>query len=186
MAGVRSSLLFLFVREGIRETCESVFPALAGDRTRDGIFDISLLLPERDRVPSIELFNGDLLNGLEVKLLLLDDLLISLSKSSLLTVGELVLSWPLGRTMSLFSRFTLGGARRLVTSLCSRRRPAGDCGRGLTKLLSCLRLEEDTDRAGLGIGVLLAGDCVRRGLTISLFSRRRLPFFNGSWAGWLD
>ena len=146
------------MREGIRETCESVFPALADDRTRDGIFDISLLLPERDRPPSIELFDGDLLNGLEVKLLLLDDLLMSLSKCSLLTVGELVLSWPLGRTMSLFSRLTLAGARRLVTSLCSRRRPAGDCERGLTKLLSCLRLEEDTDRAGLGMAVLFAGD----------------------------
>lgn len=180
MGGVRSSVLFFFVREGIRGTSESVFSAFAGDRTRDGIFDISLLLPERDRLPSIELFDGDLLKGLEVKLLLLDDLLMSPSKSSLLTVGELVLSWPLGRTMSLFSRLTLGEVRRLGTSLCSRRRPAGDCERGLTTLLSCLRLEEDTDRAGHRIAVLLAGDCVRRGLTISLFSRRRLPFFSES------
>ena len=111
---------------------------------------------------------------------------MSPSKSSLLTVGELVLSWPLGRTISLFSRLTIGEARRLVMSLCSRRSPAGDCKRGLTTLLSCLRLEEDTDRAGLGIAVLLTGDCVRRGLTISLFSRRRFPFFNVSWTGWFD
>ena len=108
------------MREGIRETCESVFSALAGDRTSDGIFDISVLLPERERMPSIELFDGDLLKGLDVKLLLLDDLLIWPSVSSLVTVGELVLTWPLGRTMSLFSRLKLGEARRLATSLDSR------------------------------------------------------------------
>lgn len=105
---------------GVRETCESDFSALAGERTRDGIFDISLLLPERERLSSIELFDVDLLKVFEVKLLLLDDLLMSPSEFSLPTTGELALYWPLGREMSLFSRLTPGGARRLVTSLASR------------------------------------------------------------------
>ena len=46
LGGVRSSAPFCFAREGIR----------------DGIFDISELLPERKRVSSIELFDGDLLS----------------------------------------------------------------------------------------------------------------------------
>lgn len=70
--GVRSSAPFFFVIEGMREMCESVFSALPGDRTSDGIFDISLLLAERERPLSIELLEGDLFNELEVKLRLLD------------------------------------------------------------------------------------------------------------------
>lgn len=75
--GVRSSVTCCFAREGIRETCESDFSALDGERTRDGILDISVLLPDLERLSSIELFEGDLFNVLEVKLLLLEDLLIS-------------------------------------------------------------------------------------------------------------
>ena len=120
LGGVRSSLPFCLAMEGIRETCESGFSALAGERASDGILDISLLLPERERLPSIEFFEGDLNKVLEVKLLLLYDLLMSPSVSSLLTIGELVLDWPLGRATSLFSRLTPGEPRCLVTSLPSR------------------------------------------------------------------
>lgn len=73
LGGVRSSVPFCLAREGIREACES---APDGERASDGILDISLLLPERERLPSIELFEGDLHNEVEVKLLLLEDLLI--------------------------------------------------------------------------------------------------------------
>ena len=118
--GVRSSAPFFFVIEGMRETCESVFSALPGDRTSDGIFDISLLLPERERLLSIELLEGELLNELEVKLRLLDVLFILLPVSSWVAIGELVLNLPRGRTMSLFSLLTLGDARFLVMSLRSR------------------------------------------------------------------
>lgn len=118
--GVRSSAPFFFVIEGMRETCESVFSALPGDRTSDGIFDISLLLPERERLLSIEHLEGELLNELEVKLRLLDVLFILLPVSSWVAIGELVLNLPRGRTMSLFSLLTLGDARFLVMSLRSR------------------------------------------------------------------
>ena len=168
LGGVRSSAPFCFAREGIR----------------DGIFDISELLTERQRVSSIELFDGDLISWFEGKLLLLDDRLMLPTVFSEVTTGLSVLDWPLGRTISLFSRLKPDGERRLVKSLVSRWRPAGDFDRGLDKPLSCLRLAEEFDRAGLGIEETLAGDCARRGLaTISLFSRRRLPFLTVSCEG---
>ena len=67
-------------------------------------------------------------------------------------------------------------------SLASRWGPAGDRVRGLTVLLSCLRLEKEFDRAGLGIAETFVGACVRFALTRSLFSRRRPPFFRISFA----
>lgn len=104
LGGVRSSVTGCFVTEEIVETGESVFSACFGARASDGILDISQLLPAREQLSSMELFEGDLHSELEVKLLLPDDLLTFPSVFTSLKIGELLPDRPLVRVKSLFSR----------------------------------------------------------------------------------